>query len=204
MAVYTLQWTKGRFQALVSGSNSTLLELPLSLGLLPGDTLNFEEVTVGLVATGRYARGIVNSLPPGQFFNLSSGQGYYYISPMTNFVWKDYSSLSTIVGWSAFTAKIIQYAVVGDLVFVRYRIAGTSNSVLANFTVPFVHDSNGYGTNGFLNAINNNVTAAQPGSSALGQASAQVNCYRDPTGLAWTNINTKSIAGEFFYAMVPQ
>ena len=201
MAVHTLQWTKGRFQSLVSGSSSTLLELPLSLGIVAGDSLIFEEVTVGLVATGRYARGVVSSLPSGQFFNLSSGQGYYYISPMSNFVWVDYSALSTVVGWSAFTAKVIQYAVVGNLVFVRYRIAGTSNSVLANFTVPFIHDSNGYGTNGFLNAINNNVSAAQPGSSALGQGSAQVNCYRDPTGLAWSNINTKSVAGEFFYAI---
>jgi len=51
--------------------------------------------------------------------------------------WTDYSSTSTITGWSSRTETRIYYKKLGNLVFVNYRLVGTSNSTSTNFTVPY-------------------------------------------------------------------
>lgn len=51
----------------------------------------------------------------------------------------DYSSTSTVVGWSGFdsNAKQIWYKKIGKTVFVWFYISGTSNSATHTFTLPF-------------------------------------------------------------------
>jgi hypothetical protein len=49
----------------------------------------------------------------------------------------DYSATSTVTGWSSFTAKQIFYRTTGKVVFVKYRIIGTSDLTTATFTVPY-------------------------------------------------------------------
>ena len=55
---------------------------------------------------------------------------------VTGVGWTDYSGTSTVTGWSSFTNKQIYYKRVGNLVFVKFRLAGTSDATNANFTLP--------------------------------------------------------------------
>lgn len=47
----------------------------------------------------------------------------------------DYSATSTIVGWSSFTNKVVQYLEVGNIAFYEVFISGTSNSATTTFTI---------------------------------------------------------------------
>ena len=52
--------------------------------------------------------------------------------------WTDYSGTSAITGWTSYTTKEIFYKkIIGNLVFVKFRIAGESDTTNANFTLPF-------------------------------------------------------------------
>lgn len=51
--------------------------------------------------------------------------------------WVDYSATSTIVGWSAFTTKILKYKLIGgNCMLVSFEFIGTSNSTSTTFTLP--------------------------------------------------------------------
>jgi len=57
--------------------------------------------------------------------------------PTSTESWIDYSAISTIVGFSAFTTKIIQYKKVGtDCIILQYVLVGTSNATNLTFTAP--------------------------------------------------------------------
>jgi hypothetical protein len=105
--------------------------------------------------------------------------------------WVDYSSTSTIVGWSSFTTKLIKYRVIGKQVFVIANIRGTSNSTSTSFTIPFnsisTNDNMGYGLNngGAVNCL----IEISSGTNLVG-------CYANLAG--WTGSGTKSIWVQFF------
>lgn len=52
--------------------------------------------------------------------------------------WVDFSNDSTVVGWSSFdtNGKILIYKIVDNILYVIYRLDGTSNSTQTYFTVP--------------------------------------------------------------------
>ena len=111
--------------------------------------------------------------------------------------WVDYSSTSTIVGWSSFTTKQIRYRIIGKQLFVHFFIVGTSNSTSTNFTIP-------------NNSINNNeivcaVRAIDNGTTltnfAMGRVlinSNTVNFFQNTQGADFTNTGTKRVSGQFF------
>jgi hypothetical protein len=67
---------------------------------------------------------------------LTSANWNTFNAKLDNNAWVDYSATSTIVGWSSFTAKILKYKIVGNMMFVNYGIYGTSNSATTSFTLP--------------------------------------------------------------------
>jgi hypothetical protein len=116
-----------------------------------------------------------------------------------NTPWIDFSEQSTIVGWSAYTVKIIRYNIVGNIVYVSFNIQGTSNSATTNFTVPliikhsviFINYSLDNGTStiglGYITSLNTNIISFQRFST-----------LNSPT-TTWTAFGNKSIFGQFFY-----
>jgi len=52
-------------------------------------------------------------------------------------VWANYSAVSTIVGWSSFTTKLIYTKKIGKTVFVSFFLHGVSNATTISFTLPY-------------------------------------------------------------------
>jgi len=110
--------------------------------------------------------------------------------------WTDYSSTSTVTGWTSFTTKVIQYAIDGKVMYVNWRLAGTSNATSVSFTIPGTM-INVSGAQVDL-AIRNQDNGGAFNMSGLGQIGANastINCYKDATGAAWTNVGTKAVTG---------
>ena len=55
---------------------------------------------------------------------------------VTSVPWTEYTD-STVTGWASFTNKEIYYKKIGKLVFVLFRLNGTSDETFANFTLPY-------------------------------------------------------------------
>jgi hypothetical protein len=95
--------------------------------------------------------------------------------------WTDYSSSSTVVGWSSFTRKTILCNVIGKLLIVQYSLIGTSNATTVSFTLP-----NNAITNANLGHIqligqlqNSGVYIDAKGLLSIGSNTSTVNCYRE-------------------------
>ena len=114
-------------------------------------------------------------------------------------VWVDYSTTSTITGWSAYTNRYIYYMRTGNLIFVTFLIGGTSGSTEAKFTLPFTAATNP--NYRFLIRAQDNGGAYVLGLAFLSAASNLVTTYKDLQGAVFTIGNTKYIAGQFCYAV---
>lgn len=113
-------------------------------------------------------------------------------------VWTNYTSSSTITGWSSFTESRIYYKRVGKLCFVKFRITGTSNSTTTQFTLPY--NSNGFA---MLNAIvamdNGSAVQTGPYVSINTSGTAVLGIGIGYSASAWTASGDKRVYGEFFY-----
>ena len=113
--------------------------------------------------------------------------------------WVDYSATSTIVGWSSFTTKVILYQKTYGKVFIIFDLAGTSDSTVASFTVPFTSAPSittwGYETL----VVNNGTTATSPGRANVTSGSGTIDMRINTAGNTWTNTGTKRAAGKFWF-----
>lgn len=111
--------------------------------------------------------------------------------------WTDYSASANPLGWSGTPTVSVKYKKVGKLVFVHYKITGTSNATTATFDLPY---SNGGGATLYasLATLADNGTYEAAGYTSMISASNRVNCYRS-AGTAWTDSGTKAIYGSFWY-----
>lgn len=105
--------------------------------------------------------------------------------------WTDYSSTSTIVGWSSLGTRFIKYRVIGKQVFYIVNLSGTSNSTSVTFTLAHTSirqaDVIGYGIN---NGSPVNCLCETPVTSSTSV------CYANLGG--WTGTGTKSVYVQFF------
>jgi hypothetical protein len=113
--------------------------------------------------------------------------------------WIDYSSLSTIVGWSSFTTTNIFYKYLSnDLIMVIFSISGTSNSTALTFTIPnTVLTGIGNINLGHFSCINNGVYrwvdfTGNGGSNVITATPTSTNI---PTPGTWATSGTKSVNG---------
>ena len=114
--------------------------------------------------------------------------------------WIDYSSTSTVSGWTSFTTKEIFYKKIGRLVLVVFNIEGTSNSLSASFTVPDNLAANPLTLTVPIAAINNGSEI----SNGIAKGSAgnnQINLYTGLIGAGWAASGTKTTKGQFWYQM---
>jgi len=112
--------------------------------------------------------------------------------------WVDYSVDSTILGWSSFTTKELQYRYLNlNTLLVQFRFIGTSNNSSTSFTLPVSNvaylacPAGLTGDNGVLSATLGQIVCATTASI--------VQLHKDATGASWTASGTKSIAGQFIY-----
>ena len=110
----------------------------------------------------------------------------------------DYFSSSTVVGWSSFTEQFLRYKKIGKLVWVSFRITGTSDATSVSFTLPFT-SANTFATQVAINGADNGTSLTAFAIASLPANSATVSCFVTPDGGAWTNANTKRVTGQFFY-----
>jgi hypothetical protein len=112
--------------------------------------------------------------------------------------WKDYSATSTIVGWSSFSEKAIEYKKIGKLVFVNFRLRGTSDDTSTTFTLPYSEEHVGHPIFMCRSEDNSNLAIA------FGQmlSGSTVSLWPDLAASAWTSSGTKSVYGQFWYEAV--
>lgn len=135
--------------------------------------------------------------------------------------WVDFSNDSSIVGWSSFdtNGRILIYKIVDNILYVIYRLDGTSNSATTYFTIPVGfsrefevrHTPNPSFTNFFIqefscSSTDNNVLNA--GTLFVYkvtnlQVKGNIYClggYGTTAGhtTAWTTTGTKRLRGQFF------
>lgn len=113
-------------------------------------------------------------------------------------IWTDYSSISTVIGFSAYTVKVIRYKKINASTYlVSWQMVGTSNSTALTFTLPFIaknvtgynQSSVGFGRdNGIWNFVMQQIL---PNASL-------VTCYYGPAAAAWTAAGTKHTTGQMF------
>lgn len=109
--------------------------------------------------------------------------------------WTDHSSDSTIVGWSSYTEGVIEYKKIGKLVYVNFRIGGTSDDVATTFTVPFSEGQIGNPIF-WCRSVDDGGSAV----AAYGQLDGSiVTLLPNATSGAWTASGTKSVHGQFWY-----
>jgi hypothetical protein len=110
--------------------------------------------------------------------------------------WVDISNTSTILGWASYTSKIIRYYVIGKMVVVTYSIAGTSNNILTNFTLPIASSINSAAATdvcfGADNGTQDYITAI------LSAGSSTIN-FLYQASLPWTNSGLKIVTGHTIY-----
>jgi len=111
----------------------------------------------------------------------------------------NFSTASTIVGWSSYTTQVINYIATSNQVMVFFDLNGTSNSTSTTFTIPFESAlSINLFSFDFL-GINNGITPSTPGRANIPAGTSTIDFRRDGTGTAWTNSGTKRIVGKFIY-----
>jgi len=120
---------------------------------------------------------------------------------VNNTPWVDYSQQSTIVGWTSFTNKILEYVRIGNVLFVNVYISGTSNSTATSITLPYV--AKAVSTSAPLVQIQNSGATFIGGAANITVGSNVIIFSRwSSTSVltsAWTASGTKLIQGQFFY-----
>jgi len=112
-------------------------------------------------------------------------------------VWIDYSAISTIVGWSAFTNKKLEYKLIDDIMFVSVFIEGTSDDITVSFSLP--NNANDSWDIKCLHCKDNSLWRAVNGTLTITASSNIINCFLDGDYSTWADSNTKSIQGQFFF-----
>lgn len=125
---------------------------------------------------------------------INSSQDVYTVT------YTDYSSTSTVTGWSSTTQKSIYYKKIGKIVYVWFSIDGTSNATTVSFTLPYtIANTVDPGIWVAIRARDNNVDLTTPGHAEADKNSTTVNCFKDAAGGVWTNSSRKIVTGQFTY-----
>lgn len=114
---------------------------------------------------------------------------------VTSVAWTDYFASSTITGWTSYTISELFYKKIGRLMFVVYRIHGTSDDTVATFTLPHASETNAFIS---FSRVEDNGGGLVAGLASIANSST-VNIYSDLAASAWTNSGTKRVQGQFWY-----
>tara|TARA_Y100000296_G_scaffold82959_1_gene112937 strand:- start:1798 stop:3081 length:1284 start_codon:yes stop_codon:yes gene_type:complete len=125
------------------------------------------------------------------------------IGDIRSVAWQDYGSTSTVTGWALLPlppVKAIWYKKIGKLVYVSFLITGTSNGMVATFTLPFTSsNSTNYSPTFAVQFVDNSVQSTISGMGNLPSNSATVSIFTNWANAGWTPFNTKTVTGQFVY-----
>ncbi len=114
--------------------------------------------------------------------------------------WQSWTPASQ-TGWTELPTGVYRYCKIGKLVVGSiYMSAGTSNSTVAELSLPFTAANNGSsmrGTTGYV--IDNGLTQNQPGTWAIFGNATIIHLYKTFPEGSWTASGTKRIITVFFY-----
>lgn len=112
----------------------------------------------------------------------------------------DYSSTSTVVGFSAFNTKVIKYGVIGNIVVCIFGISGTSNGGGFSFTLPIAAAASSMYTAGVpMIAQDNGVYLTTFARIYMDSGGSTVLCQKLLDGTGWTGSGTKACYGTITY-----
>lgn len=121
--------------------------------------------------------------------------------PKGTSAWQTFDDI-TITGWAAGGTAILEYLTVGDLVFCRLYVGGTSNSTQAIVKLPFAAKT-GLANSAFRGTItaaaNNGAQLTTPGHWVITQGSNVLYAFTALPAGTWTASGTKSINISFWY-----
>lgn len=167
-------------------------------------TWQFLTVTTTISATASAANLhlLVDTGDTSAYFDgamLVEGSSAFAFSPKPaeEGVWADYSAVSTIVGWSSFTTKLIYTKKIGKTVFVVFNLSGTSNATSISFTLPYVLNFPSTIQVAWGNGANNGTTLSSGGRFYM--SGSTVVALSDMASGAWTSTGVKTTIGQFFY-----
>lgn len=118
---------------------------------------------------------------------------------VTDSAWVDYSATSTIVGFTAFAVKLIQYRLLGNkTMIVQFQIESTAangSGTASSFTLPF--NASAWGTQYFIYHSLNNTITQSAAVATLAASSNVVTFYPTAaTGSSWATATTRHIQGQ--------
>lgn len=108
--------------------------------------------------------------------------------------------IPSVIGWSSTNlTRSGHYKIIGDMLYWRVYISGTSNSTYAGFTLPnsakSIEASHAYWTGAFA-AVDNGVILAAPGRWQIGSNATLVNFYKDFADSVWTASGIKTVVAQ--------
>lgn len=108
--------------------------------------------------------------------------------------------IPSVIGWSSTNlTRSGHYKIIGDMLYWRVYISGTSNSTYAGFTLPnsakSIEASHAYWTGAF-EAVDNMVILAAPGRWQIGSNATLVNFYKDFASSVWTASGIKTVVAQ--------
>jgi len=106
----------------------------------------------------------------------------------------DYTSSSTIVGFSSTTTESVWYRLLGHYIYIRFEFDGTSNSSELSFTLPYQLEPSQYGCGSGLQGSDE---GCQIYSSSTKVIISKGISYAGFGANNWTASGTKSVAGSF-------
>jgi hypothetical protein len=142
------------------------------------------------------------STPKKGFIQSDDIQGLISSSQIDWPTWIDYSSSVTITGYSTITNKLIQYMVIGKMMYVQFDFTGTSNATTFSFSLPYSSSSWSGMQIGVHHCIDQ--TSKQDFcTSVVNASSSTCNLYFqfDITSNQWSGTGTKKAQGVLIIAI---
>jgi hypothetical protein len=111
----------------------------------------------------------------------------------------DYSSTSTVTGWTSFTTKKIYYKKIGKLIFATFELSGTSNATTTSFTLPTACNTSA-GVQ-IINLAKDNGGTPVAGTAFMDPNTSTLVCLPTVGGSSsgWTSSGAKQVVGQVFY-----
>lgn len=196
-AVIVAAQHNSNFSTIYSDYNGNVTNANISASAAIVDSKLNQIITAGKVSGA--ALTSLSSTPGGAgLLPAANLNGAGLTTDLYTTAWTDYTSTSTVTGWSSFTNKSIYYKKIGRLVFVIFWLDGTSNATTASFTVPFAAQTGATGINvASMGYTANNGT--QEGNGGVNIASTTVTLSRVPASTAWTASGGKNCQGSLWY-----
>lgn len=183
------------YPTLVTGSRNIIIGSFIDAVANTNDQLNIGDAIYGDLSTGYVGIGETN---PGEKLEIAGN--VKVTGDIYSTAWTDYGGTSTIVGWSGTPTAYIWYKKIGNLVYVNFSIAGTSNATNISFTLPYIAVNS---ANAFIRVAcsgrDNGSFLATPAQFYLDPNSATAGANKDFSGAAWTASGIKEIRGQFWY-----